>query len=125
MLIAATSSLFLMFQSGAGLAYSEGLARADRYKDDLAAQTWRTEVMDPFLRPKTAALLDRCYSGTYRRRMTFSVIVSFEKGAFDRVDSDSDDAVATCVADVFAGYRWPRPPYDDFAEKFNFDLKPN
>ncbi|MBI1406687.1 MAG: hypothetical protein GC145_11235 [Caulobacter sp.] len=125
MLIAATSSLFLMFQSGAGLAYTEALARADRYKDDPTAQVWRDDKMDPFLKPKTTALLDRCYSGEHRRRMSFSLIVSFEKGRFDRVDSNDDSAVAACIADVFSEYRWPSPPYDDFAEKFNFELAPD
>lgn len=125
MLIAAASSLFLMFQSGAGLAYNEALIRADKYKTDLAAQAWREDKMDPFLKPKTTALLARCYSGEHRRRMSFSLIVSFEKGKLDRVDSNDDSAVAACIADVFAEYRWPQPPYDDFAEKFNFELAPD
>lgn len=125
MLIAAASSLFLLFQSGAGLAYTEALARADHYRDDPAAQAWRDEKMDPFLKPKMAALFSRCYSGEHRRRMSFSLVVSFEKGAFDRVDSDSEDGVAACMADAFSEYRWPAPPYPDFAEKFNFDLKPD
>lgn len=125
MLTTATLTLALMFQSGSGLAYGEALARADKYKDDPKAAEWRAQKMDPFLKPKTTALFDRCYSSALRRRMTFSLVVSFKDGKFDRVDRDSEDQVAVCMADVFAEYRWPTPPHPDFAEKFNLDLAPN
>ena len=125
MLTASALSLALMFQSGSGLAYGESLARADKYKDDPKAQEWRDQKMDPFLKPKTMALFDRCYSSSLRRRMSFSLVVSFKDGKFDRVDRDSEDQVSVCMADVFAEYRWPTPPHPDFAEKFNLDLAPN
>ncbi|RYF93835.1 MAG: hypothetical protein EON95_07480 [Caulobacteraceae bacterium] len=125
MLIASAVSLALLFQSGSGLAFGEALSRADRYKDDPKAQQWRQTKMDPFVKPKTTALFDRCYSSALRRPMNFSLVVSFKDGKFDRVDRDSEDQVAVCMADVFAEYRWPTPPHPDFAEKFNLDLAPH
>jgi hypothetical protein len=125
MLLASAVALALMFQSGSGLAYGEALSRADRYKDDPKAMEWRQTRMDPFLKPKTTALFDRCYSSPLRRPMSFSLVVSFKDGKLDRVDRSSEDQVAVCMADAFAEYRWPSPPHPDFAEKFNLELTPH
>ncbi|HYE45961.1 MAG TPA: hypothetical protein VEA44_09350 [Caulobacter sp.] len=125
MLIISALSLALLFQSGAGLSFTEALARADRYKDDHKSAEWRTQKMDPFLKPKTTALFDRCYSRGVRRPMTFTLVVAFKDGKFDRVDRDSEDQVAVCMAETFAEYRWPTPPHPDFAEKFNIELAPD
>jgi len=115
----------LLFQSGPGLGYAEAKARAERYEADLPSQTYRRSVLDPLLTPKTKALFSRCYPASVGRRMTFTLIVSFKDTKFDRVERDSEDPVARCMADAFAEIRWPKPPHDDFAEEFHFDLAPN
>ena len=123
---ASTLALALMlFQSGPGLGFAEARLRAERYEADLASQTYRDEVLDPLLTPKTRALFSRCYPATVGRRMTFTLIVSFKDGRLDRVERDSEDPVARCMAEAFEDIRWPKPPHDDFAEEFHFDLSPN
>ncbi len=115
----------MLFQSGPGPGFAEARTRAERYETDLASQTYRTEVLDPLLTPKTRALFSRCYPDSVGRRLAFTLIVSFEDGKFDRVDRDSEDPVARCMSAAFEEIRWPRPPHDDFAEEFHFDLSPN
>jgi hypothetical protein len=124
MLIAAAIALPLLFQSGAGLEYTEALARATKYATDAKAQFWRTDTLNPFLTPRTKALFGRCYPASVRRPVNFTLVLSFEDGKFDRVVSDSDDAVAECMIDAFAEYRWPQAPYADFAEVIHVVLKP-
>lgn len=119
------ASALLLLQSGSGLGFAEARLRAERYETDRVSQTYRNEVLDPLLTPKTRPLFSRCYPASVGRRMTFTLIVSFKDGKFDRVERDSQDPVARCMAEAFEDIRWPKPPHDDFAEEFHFDLSPN
>jgi hypothetical protein len=119
------ASALLLLQSGPGLGFAEARLRAERYETDRVSQTYRNEVLDPLLTPKTRPLFSRCYPASVGRRMTFTLIVSFKDGKFDRVERDSQDPVARCMAEAFEDIRWPKPPHDDFAEEFHFDLSPS
>lgn len=109
----------------AGLAYAEAFARAQRYEEtDNGAMLYRTKVLYPWLMPNLPRILDACLPSPKPADLPlFTIVLSFQKGKFEALLSDSDHPVAQCLVKQMTPMLWPAPPFDDFAEEMRFDLK--
>jgi hypothetical protein len=119
----AALAVALLFQSGSGLGFAEALARAQRYEDDAKAQVYRDGPLKTALAGPIQSIFARCYPDSDRRTLNFSLVLSFKAGAFDRVESNSDDRVADCMTRAFSGLSYGKPPYEDFAEEIHMELR--
>ena len=128
-LILAASSVLLATPAppppAAGLAYAEAFARAQRYEEtDNGAMLYRTKVLYPWLMPNLPRILDACLPSPKPADLPlFTLVVSFQKGKFEALLSDSEHPVAQCIVKQMTPMLWPAPPFDDFAEEMRFDLK--
>ena len=108
-------------QASAGLGFGEALARAERYEADAKAEAWRAAKLDPFLDGRMEPLFAKCEAGM-TAPVSFTLVISFKAGRFDRIESNDDGPVARCMADAFERFPYPAPPYDDFAEEVRMKL---
>lgn len=116
-------STALLFQASGSLGFAEALSRAQRYEDDAKASAWRKASLDPLLKAQVLNIFDRCYPAT-APRTEFTMVISFSKGRFDRIERNDEGRIAECVADAFATLPYAKPPYDDFAEEIRVELDP-
>ncbi|MDP1737173.1 MAG: hypothetical protein Q8L23_07015 [Caulobacter sp.] len=123
---AASSVLLAPPPPAAGLAYAEAFARAQRYEEtDNGAMLYRARVLYPWLGPNIPRILDACLPTPRPADLParFTLVLSFKKGRFEALLSDSDHPVAQCLVKQMTPMLWPAPPFDDFAEEMRFDLK--
>ncbi|MDP1736655.1 MAG: hypothetical protein Q8L23_04360, partial [Caulobacter sp.] len=83
----------------AGLAYAEAFARAQRYEEtDNGAVLYRTRVLYPWLGPNLPRIIDACLPSPKPADLPlFTIVLSFQKGKFEALLSDSDHPVAQCI----------------------------
>lgn len=108
-----------------GLAYAEAYERAERYeRTDNGAMLYRTKVLYPWLMPNLPRILDACVPKPKPADLPrFTLVLSFQRGKFEALLSNSDSPVAQCIVKQMTPMLWPAPPFDDFAEQMHFDLK--
>lgn len=124
MILTSLVAAFLMSAASpdTALAYAEAQGRADRYKDDPVAVTWRNRQLAPALQAAAGPMLEACVPVNAASKPDFSLVVSYKAGAFEAVRYTSDDPKAACIVDYLAAMKWPAPPHPDFAELIHLNL---
>lgn len=102
--------------------FAEAQARADKYLSDMSPGIMKYRYGSLLSKViEIAPAVAECRAiAKPPAGFSFTAILSFRDGRFDRVLNDSDAPFAQCVTEALGKIDWPSPPVLDFAHELSF-----
>lgn len=103
--------------------FDEALTRAKRYEKQF--DDFRMGRFYGVVGPALADFGKECLGReTFEVEKRFVMVVSYQDGRFDSVETDNADPAAACFREKLSTLSYPSPPVPDFAEQMNMNLEP-